>query len=193
MFVARKAKLVTPVVIPELPDVMPANPVVHIGETFTLSIDTTGICVWRKNGVDIVGATGNTYTAVATLDDNEAVYQCYVFDYNLYRLSNPVTLTVLYAAVVITQQPVGGSISNDETLDLTVAATGDDAPSYQWMKDEVDIAGATDATYTVAGTAAGTFEYTCRVYNLVNTVVSTPAEVIYSIVVSPIGVRRSWL
>lgn len=54
---------------------------------------------------------------------------------------------------VITTQPVAQTIAAGAALTLSVVAN--DAKSYQWQKDQVNIAGATSATYTKASSVAG--------------------------------------
>lgn len=68
---------------------------------------------------------------------------------------------------------VGGSVS------FSVGATGDAPLAYQWLKDEVEIAGATNASLTVAGIQAGSAgNYTVVVSNAVGSVTSNPAALI---------------
>jgi hypothetical protein len=65
-----------------------------------------------------------------------------------------------------------------QTLTLTVTATGTPAPTYQWMKNGIDIAGATAATFTIASaspTDAGV--YSVRVTNSSGSVTSAGAVV----------------
>jgi len=50
--------------------------------------------------------------------------------------------------VVITTEPASQSIPIDRAATFTVAATGTAPLSYQWSKNGVEIAGATDASYT---------------------------------------------
>ena len=54
------------------------------------------------------------------------------------------------SAPTITTQPASQSVNEGSSVSLSVVATGDPAPTYQWQKDGVDIAGATSATYTIA-------------------------------------------
>jgi hypothetical protein len=74
-------------------------------------------------------------------------------------------------------QPVGGHYFAGSAMDLTVTAEGVEL-SYQWFKNDVAIAGATAATYSVASVAttdAGT--YFVRVSNNAGSVDSAPAVV----------------
>src|SRR5262249_26090804 len=49
----------------------------------------------------------------------------------------------------ITGQPAGVEVTVGDAFNLVVEATGD-ALTYQWRKDDVDLAGATSASYGVA-------------------------------------------
>ena len=48
----------------------------------------------------------------------------------------------------ITMQPASISVSAGQTASFQVMATGTGTLSYQWMKNSVDVTGATAATYT---------------------------------------------
>ena len=80
-------------------------------------------------------------------------------------LSTPVNLTVLpipSPAVTITSSPSLALVPGQSfTLTATVTDAGT-APIYQWLKNSVPIAGATNATYT-GEAVIGVTEYICRV------------------------------
>lgn len=59
-----------------------------------------------------------------------------------------------YAAPQITTQPESASAAAGQTAPFSVVATGGGTLSYQWMKNNVDISGATQATYTTPALAA---------------------------------------
>lgn len=78
----------------------------------------------------------------------------------------------------ITTQPVGGVISAGSPLTLTVVATGTAPLAYQWKLNEVNIAGATNATYTLpSATAAAAGKYWVQVKNAGGTVPSARVNV----------------
>jgi predicted secreted protein len=83
--------------------------------------------------------------------------------------------------VFITTQPEGRALTAGQTLTLSVGATSTDgsALTYQWMKDEIDIPGATNATFTIEETTvedAG--EYKAEITsNTAGTVTSASATV----------------
>jgi hypothetical protein len=54
------------------------------------------------------------------------------------------------AAPTITYAPKDTNVIEGESVTFSVIATGNPIPSYQWQKNGVDIAGATDSTYEIA-------------------------------------------
>ncbi len=76
----------------------------------------------------------------------------------------------------LTLQPVSQKKLKGRAVTFTVAATGTPAPTYQWMKNGVNIPGATGASYTIANVAmtdAGT--YSAVASNSAGSVTSTGA------------------
>lgn len=79
------------------------------------------------------------------------------------------------AAPQITSQPQSQTVYVGRSVTFTVSATG--ATSYQWRRNNVDITGATAASYTIAsvGTADNGASFTAAVRNASGTTVSTAA------------------
>ena len=110
------------VTAPSIPT-QPANQRVVAGQTATFAVAASGTAPlayqWQKNGSDIAGATGASYTTPATtLADNGAVFRC--------RVSNAagnVTSAGAVLSVSATAQPVAsysfdegaGATANDRT------------------------------------------------------------------------------
>ncbi len=65
----------------------------------------------------------------------------------------------------ITTQPVGGTITDEESTTLSVAADGlESTMSYQWyLSDGTAITGATGTSYTFAPSGEGSYGFYCRV------------------------------
>ncbi len=112
---------------------------------------------WRRNGINISGATAQTYTVISS-----GAYTCAVT--NTCGTTNSNTLNI--AAIPntnISTQPVSQTKNSGQTLTLSVVATGNNL-SYQWQKNGVNISGATAATYTKANiTTADAGNYSCIV------------------------------
>jgi hypothetical protein len=108
---------------------------------------------WRKDGTDIPGATSPTYTTPATtVDDAGARYSVVVSNGKGSATSNEASLTIRAAAAIVTQ-PASQTVALGATAAFTVVGSGD-LLSYQWRRNDIDIAGATSATYTTAATVA---------------------------------------
>ena len=68
-------------------------------------------------------------------------------------MSATVTISDSLTAPVITQQPTDQSVSAGTSASFTVVATGTPSPTYQWLKNGANIAGATATSYTTPATA----------------------------------------
>ena len=147
----------------------------RVGETLT--VDTSGIddadgmsgavfsYQWLADGVDIAGATSDTYTPVAD-DVGKAVKVRVIFNDDD---NNEETLTSEATAAVEPRPntPASGLPTIDGTAQvgetLTVDTSGiDDADgignatfSYQWIAGTTDISGATGSTYTLVADDVG--------------------------------------
>ncbi len=115
---------------------------------------------WQKDGTNIDGATGFSYTIGSVTAANAGSYRCVVTGACGSVESAAATLTVR-AATAITQQPANQQVAPGATAVFTVAATGDGSPSYRWRKNGVDlfdggnISGAATAQLQVVGVGPG--------------------------------------
>lgn len=124
---------------------------------------------WRRDGVDISGATGTTYTLV--LADLAASIDVEVTATNsegsATANSNDIgPIEAALAAPVNTVLPViSGTTTVGQTLTCSEGTwTGNPTPtySYQWFDDAVAISGATSSTYLLTASETGG-TITCRV------------------------------
>ena len=152
---------------------------------------------WRKNGVDISGAT-SALLAVSNAQTSDAgaytvlIYYYYYlpgFTSALSVLSAPATLTVnapVGVAPVIISQPVAQSVTSGSGVSFTVVAAGTPAPTYQWSKNAAPVAGATGATYTIPSTQpADAGNYTVAVTNSAGSVTSSAVALIITTASAP--------
>ena len=135
---------------------------------------------WQKNGVNIAGATGTSYTTPATATtDTGSTFDVVVSNTAGTVTSSAATLTVNAAAVAptITTQPVNQTVTAGATATFTVVAGGTAPLGYQWQKNGVNIAGATATSYTTPATATTDSGSTFRVVvsNTAGTVTSSAA------------------
>jgi beta-galactosidase len=131
----------------------PSSIVVTEGEGATFNISASGTATllyqWKKNGVDIVGATTNVYNIVSTtLSDNGNVFTCSVTNDFGSDLSIGATLTVNAAAPVITVQPIDQDVYVGETATFSLEATSSVPMSFQWYANGTPVPGATSPSYT---------------------------------------------
>lgn len=152
-----------------------------VGLPLNLSVTATGAgpftYQWRKNAVDIGGATDATYTIPSVVNGDAGSYTCLVSNSCNSLLSNTATITVR-TPVFFLVQPNSTSPCPGDNRTLTVQVGGSIPFTYQWRKDGDDIAGATSASLTLTGVTqadAGTYE--CVASNACGPVTSDPATV----------------
>ena len=153
---------------------------VDLGQRVTLSVGiyyaTAPITYqWRKNSTNITGATSATYVINAASTNDAGTYGVIVNDATGSASSSNVDLVVNPpAAPVVTLNPANRSVVEGQSTSFTVYATGTYPRTYQWSKDGVPIAGATNITLSIAAvsmTDAGT--YTVAIGNSVGATTST--------------------
>ena len=109
--------------------------------TFTVVADGTNLTYqWRKDGPNIPGATGSSYTINNINAGNAGNYSVIVHsDCGADVTSNAAALTV-NPVTAITTQPVALTQCAGTNATFTVVANGT-AITYQWRKDGTDIPG----------------------------------------------------
>jgi hypothetical protein len=115
---------------------------------------------WKRDGANISGETGNTYTLVGG-DEGHSI-KCTVTATNTQGSasadSNTVTPTAPSLAPANTVAPaVSGSLTTGSTL-TTTNGTWTHSPTgftYQWQRNGVNITDATDSTYTITSDDIG--------------------------------------
>ncbi len=112
---------------------------------------------WRRNGVNISGATSASYSLNPTsaAADNGAQFSVLVVNGAGSATSATATLTVNPPPVPpsITTQPASLTVTAPGAANFSVVATGDAPLSYQWKRNGVNIGGATSASYALNPTA----------------------------------------
>ncbi len=136
------------------------------GDAVTLSVAASGSPTlsyqWRKNGVDVGGATASSYSIASAILGDSGSYTCVVSNNCGAPESAAAGLTVLQTTA-ITSTPVGATVCEGVSHTFTVAADGSTL-SYAWFKDGVLIGGATATSYTIAAAATSdAADYTCTV------------------------------
>jgi len=130
---------------------------------------------WRRNGVNISGATSATYTIPSVLASQAGSYDCVVSNGVGAVTSKAAVLVVNSPAEVVTH-PVATSVKVGGTTTLNITASGDQPIYYQWEKDGLAIPGANSSSLELAGVqvdARG--DYDCVVSNLYGEATSNTA------------------
>ena len=147
---------------------------------------------WQKNNANISGATSASYTTPATISgDSGATFRVMVTNSVTTITSNSATLTVNPASVgpSITTQPSNQTVTVGQTAIFSVVAAGTAPLTYQWQKNNLNISGATAASYTTPATVSGDNGATFRaiVTNPVTNITSNSATLTVNPVVTSPG------
>lgn len=106
---------------------------------------------WRRDGTDIAGATSNNYSFVAAYGDTGAKLSVQVRNGAGAVTSREALLTVLPVLPVIAAQPQSASVLAGDSATFFVTFQGGTSPvQLQWQRGGADIAGANDASLTLA-------------------------------------------
>ena len=176
----------------------PISQTITVGNSVSFTVAASGnptpTYQWRKDAVNISGATSVTYTIGSVAAGDAAAYTVVATSSLGSVTSSAATLTVIaapaaLAAPTFTTQPISQTITAGNSVSFTVAASGNPTPTYQWRKDAVNISGATSATYTIGSVAAGdAAAYTVVATNSVGSVTSTAATLTFLYpIVSPLS------
>lgn len=167
--------------VEELPAVTadPQPVVVCEDDAAMFSVSTTGSAPmsyqWRRNGMDVPGATGDTLV-IDPADPNDAGdYDVVVTNGCGQEISSPATLTVEIPVTVATP-PAAQSICELGSVMFTVTPAGTPPFTYQWRFEGADIPGETGDTLTldpVLLTDAGNYDVV--ITNNCGQVISTAA------------------
>ena len=168
----------------------PANVSVTVGNGATFSVVSTGTALtyqWRKNGVNISGATSATLSFSSTQLTDVGNYSVMVSNAGGSVVSTAATLTFNQVSPpVITASPNTGTVVAGQNLTLTVSATGIGL-SYQWRKDGAPIVGATGSSLSILTvTANDAGSYSVIVTNAGGFVISSAAGIAVSTGTSPV-------
>ena len=173
----------------------PSSQTVTAGQTATFMVAATGTAPlnyqWKKNGTNISGATGSTYTTPATTTgDSGSSFTVAVSNTAGSVTSSAASLTVNPAPVApsVVNQPVNQTVTAGQTATFSVMAAGTGPLSYQWKKNGTTISGATSSTYTTPATTTGDSGavFNVTISNTAGSVTSGPATLtVNATVVAP--------
>ncbi|MES2740143.1 MAG: discoidin domain-containing protein [Pseudomonadota bacterium] len=161
----------------------PVSQSISAGEPARFTVTASGAgplsFQWMKNGANIGGANGNSYvTPVTTLGDNNSTYSVAVSNGVGKVVSGNATLQVATASpAAIVTAPAAVSIPVGQVAKFSVKAAGSPTLKYKWLRNGVEIAGATGDSYTTApATAADNgVSFSVTVSNAASSINSAPA------------------
>ncbi len=164
---------------PPPPPVITTQPTaqsVNVGDSVTLSVVATGSNLtyqWKKNGSVIDGATSASLTLTNVQPGDASAYTVDITGDGGTVTSDAAVLTVNLVAPAITTQPSAQSVAIGASATFSVTASGTAPLTYQWQKNGTDIAGANEATFTIAAAQiADLGQYRVVVTNAANSITS---------------------
>jgi hypothetical protein len=153
---------------PRITQQPPASLTVCVGQSVTLRVTATGTGLryqWRRNGTPIPGATQSSYTIAAVQPADSGIYDVVVSG----ECEPPAYSTQTELRVTgppqIVEHPQSQSVRVGQSVTFRVQAQGQNL-QYQWRKNGLAIAGATQPQYTIAAAQlADAGLYDCLVWN----------------------------
>ncbi len=175
----------------------PASQAVTTGGTATFTVAAAGnptpTYQWAKGGVNLSGATNATLTLSNVQAANAGTYTAVATNSAGTATSAGAVLTVSASAVApaITTQPASQTVTAGGAASFTVVTAGSPTPTYQWAKDGVNLAGATNAMLTLDNVqAADAGTYTVAATNSAGTATSTGAVLTVTATAVPVLVTE---
>jgi hypothetical protein len=159
---------------------------------------------WYKNGVEIVGATSNSYTISNMSSSDVGSYTSHLTSYRsndttiTSDMSEPAIITMYTPPSLIpsiTSHPISQTVFDGSSATFSVVATGTATLNYQWYKGESPIADESSSTFTISAVSSSdTGSYKVVVSNgqgsatsNVATLTVQPAPVAPSIMTHPVS------
>ena len=170
----------------------PASQTVAAGDTVSFSAVHTGSqpfrYQWLFNGTPLLGATNLVLTLFNTQYAQSGAYSLSVANDVTTVVSSNAQLTV-NAPPIMTAQPASATVSAGQPMAMAVVAIGSPALVYQWRFNGTNVAGATNATYSLPAAQLGDRgNYSVVITNAFGSVTSAPAL----LAVHPVVVAVGW-
>ncbi|MGC4074708.1 MAG: pectinesterase family protein [Nibricoccus sp.] len=181
----------------------PQSASINAGDSVTFTVTTAALPAatyqWKKDGNDIPGAIGSSYTITDAIGLDAGNYTVVATNASGSTTSSAAILTVisLEPAPFIVTPPASQSVNLGGSATFTVTATGNGL-SYQWYKGGLLIPGALGASYTVNPvTLADAGSYSVTVTNNTAAVPSSSATLTpidpYAAFLATVGIDNSSL
>jgi hypothetical protein len=174
-----------------LPPTITVEPVAKIvaqGTSTSFEVTATGSGTlsykWRKNGTEISGANAAVLGLSNVQTADAGSYDVVVSNFVSSATSTAVALSV-QVPVSITTQPASQTAITGDTVSLSVGASGDPSPTYQWRKNSVSLSGETSTTLNLGTVSlSDAADYDVVVTNALGSVTSDAATVTVHVPVS---------
>jgi hypothetical protein len=126
----------------------PASQIVLVSSNFTLTVTATGTAPlayqWRKDGGNLTGASGTSYTVTGAQTNDTGAYTVVVTNVAGSKTSAVAIVNVGYAPFIVQQpQPFTNNLGTSNAFDVVVF--GSEPLLYQWFKDGAAITDATNS------------------------------------------------
>ncbi len=172
------------VLVPPSIVTQPQSQAIALGDPVEFSVEATGTeplgYQWRKNLIDLEGATNATLVIAAVNAADAGNYTVVVSNAAGSVSSDLATLSV-WNRPIITEQPEGLVVTAGDPFTLTVTCGGTPPFEYQWRLNGVNIEGATNATYSIpSAQPTDSGNYSVAVANGVGVIESAVATIIVS-------------
>ena len=168
------------VFVPPKFTVQPASASVTVGRSVSFSVRASGTAPlfyqWWFDGAPITGATGTTFTILRTATNQAGLYRVTVSNYAGLRSSTNAELRVNVPPRLTVQPQSQPAVVGPTNVTFHAEATGTEPLRFQWRRNGANIAGATNASYTlttITNTSGGNF--TVYVANVAGSAVSSNA------------------
>ena len=136
----------------------PSSTTAVAGNSFSLTVVAASYSTpgyqWRRNGVNIAGATNATYSVTFASASDTGLYDVTVTDVYGNETSTAAAVSIDGLPVVTISPVAQAAVNPSGSLTFSASALGTGPFSYQWRKDGAAISGATNATYTVLNAQA---------------------------------------
>jgi hypothetical protein len=158
----------------------PESQLKNPGTPVTFSVTASGtpplLFQWQKDGVDIDGATSNSFTIDFVSENEEGFFSCSISNDAGSVVSNEAELLIIIPPQ-IRQHPRSQLKDLETPVTFSVTVSGTPPLSFQWQKDGVILEGETKQTYTIDSVSVNDEGYfSCNVSNNAGSLRSFDAE-----------------
>jgi len=166
---------------------LPTLAVAALGASFQYNAAATGSATlsyeWRRNNMPLAGQTSSLLSLTNVQAADAGTYTVVVSNDVGTRTSTPMRLSIV-TGVSITTPPQDLTVHAFDPASFSVTAAGAGPLRYQWLRDGMEIPGATKAQFTVPSVESNAV-FTVRVSNAAGSATSSPAQLTVLPVTAP--------